>query len=281
VRAISGIDHNIVGVRDLEAARATYARLGFTLTPRGRHVGWGTANYCIMFTHGYVELLGIADPAQFTNGLDKFLEQREGLLGFAFATPDAEAAARQLAAAGLEPQGPKDLGRLLELPEGDVTPRFKLVMLPPRATPGVSAFVCQHLTPELLRRPAWEKHANGAMALIGMTAVVEDPRSLLDAYETLCGAGSATMTDDTLTVRSGGSYLVFARPDDLPALHPDVELPEAPVPFLAAMTIAVADLDATRRYLEEKGLEPAFDRAGSLRLDARTACGIVLEFRQA
>jgi hypothetical protein len=233
-----------------------------------------------MLQQGYVELLGIVDPAQFTNNLDTFLADREGLVGFAFATADAENAARQLAAAGLKPGGPKDLGRLLELPEGDVTPRFKLVMLPRDATPGVSAFLCQHLTPELLRRPEWLRHANGATALVGMTAVVDDPRSIADAYERLCGPGSTTMTDDTLTVRTGRSYLVFARPDDLAALHPDVELPEAPVPFLAAMTFAVDDPGVTRAYLQQQGLDPAFDRAGSVRLDASAACGAVLEFRR-
>ena len=70
---LDGIDHVLIGVRDLEAARAQYARLGFNSTPRGRHVGWGTANYCIMFERDYLELLGIVDPAQFTNQLDRFL----------------------------------------------------------------------------------------------------------------------------------------------------------------------------------------------------------------
>ena len=32
-----GIDHLVIAVRDLDAARATYQRLGFTLTPEARH----------------------------------------------------------------------------------------------------------------------------------------------------------------------------------------------------------------------------------------------------
>ena len=85
-RQIAGIDHAIVGVRDLEQARASYQRLGFQLTPRGRHVGWGTANYCVMFEGDYLELLGIVDPGQFTNQLDRFLAEREGLLALALRT---------------------------------------------------------------------------------------------------------------------------------------------------------------------------------------------------
>ena len=34
--SITGIDHALIGVRDLEAARTTWIRLGFTVTPRGR-----------------------------------------------------------------------------------------------------------------------------------------------------------------------------------------------------------------------------------------------------
>lgn len=277
-RPITGLDHAILGVRDLEAARAAYARLGFTLTPRGRHVGWGTANYCIMFADGYVELLGIVDPAQFTNGLDTFLERREGLLGLAFATPDAAQAARALQASGVAADGPKDLGRSLELPDGDAMPRFRLVMLPPEATPGVSAFAVEHLTPALMRRPEWLRHANGATGLVGLTAVVADPPALADAWERLLGAGSATLTDDTLTVRAGRAFLAFAKPDDLALLHPGVTLPEAPPPYLAGMTLAVADVDAAQAWLESQGLDPARDAAGVLRLGADGACGAVLEF---
>src|ERR1700736_2268996 len=86
---IAGIDHVIVGVRDLERARLGWSRLGFTLSPRGRHIGQGTANYCIMFSSDYVELLGIVDPNDFVQRLDPFLAQREGLMAVAFAPAGA------------------------------------------------------------------------------------------------------------------------------------------------------------------------------------------------
>src|SRR5271168_639438 len=82
---IAGIDHVIVGVRDLERARSGWSRLGFTLSPRGRHIGQGTANYCIMFPSDYLELLGVVDPSDFVQRLDAFLARREGLMAAAFA----------------------------------------------------------------------------------------------------------------------------------------------------------------------------------------------------
>ncbi|TMK28796.1 MAG: VOC family protein, partial [Alphaproteobacteria bacterium] len=67
---IAGIDHVIIGVRDLERARMGWTRLGFTLTPRGRHLGQGTANYCIMFPRDYLELLGFVTRDDYAHRLE-------------------------------------------------------------------------------------------------------------------------------------------------------------------------------------------------------------------
>jgi hypothetical protein len=36
-------------------------------------------------------------------------------------------------------------------------------------------FVCQHLTPELVWRPEWQRHANGAAELIGAALAAKRP----------------------------------------------------------------------------------------------------------
>src|SRR5438477_7293867 len=125
---IAGIDHVIVGVRDLERARLEWSRLGFTLSPRGRHIGQGTANYCIMFATDYVEVLGIVDPSDLVQRLDTFLAQREGLMAAAFAPAGAPQDMRaRLLDRGLHASEPRPLGRQLELQEGIVAPRFSLI----------------------------------------------------------------------------------------------------------------------------------------------------------
>ena len=60
---IAGIDHALVGVRDLEQARATFERLGFRTTPLGRHLGRGSGEHRLMFADDHVELCGVIDPA--------------------------------------------------------------------------------------------------------------------------------------------------------------------------------------------------------------------------
>jgi hypothetical protein len=255
--SLAAIDHVIVGVRDLEGARQAWTRLGFTVTPRGRHIGWGTGNYCIMFRDDYLELLGIVDGAQFTNRLDEFLATREGAMGLAFATRAGAGTAAELARRGLHPSEPRDLARALELPEGTVMPRFRLVHLPPEDTPGLSAFVCEHLSPELLRRPAWLEHANGAAGLRGVTVIVDETEPVRLAYERLFGA-DVNATDDLITVHCGRHRLTFVTADDFGVLHPEAALDaDLQLPAIAALTIASRDLARTADHLARSGVPHA------------------------
>jgi catechol 2,3-dioxygenase-like lactoylglutathione lyase family enzyme len=248
--AITGIDHTLIGVRDLEAARAAWSRLGLQITPRGRHVGWGTANYCIMLERGYIELLGIVDPSQFTNNLDKLLEQREGLLGLAFQSRDAAKTAEWLKRQGLHPDGPRDLARALEMPDGDLMPAFKLVHLPPEETPGLRAFFCQHLSPEIIRGKGWIIHALRAVSLEAVVAVVEDPASVVPAYRKLFGADAVRVAVEGVSVATGQGSLEFVTAARLREMYPEIEIPDIAPPWCAAMRIGVLILVDAADYLE-------------------------------
>ncbi len=241
---IDGFDHALIGVADLEAAHRDWQNLGFTLCPRGRHIGWGTANYCIMFEDDYLELLGIVDPAQFTNNLDVFLEERgEGLLGMAFATPDPDALAGRLGGT------PQDLKRLLELPEGPVEPRFRLLHPPPGTLPGLSGFFCHHLTPDLMRRAEWLSHDNGAVGVASISVAVDDPTAARADYERVFGAGGGKIHLHAATGRSG----------------------------LTSLSLKVRDVAETAAYFQSEGI--AFRQtAEGLSVPPERATGVVLRF---
>lgn len=274
---ITGIDHTLIGVRDLEASRTVWTRLGFTVCPRGRHIGWGTGNYCVMLDSGYIELLGIIDATQFTNNLDKFLAEREGLMGIAFATNDAAACEAQLQTAGLHPEPARDLARLLELPEGDVKPSFKLVFLPPAETPAVRAFVCHHQTPELVRRPEWQQHPNGATALISTTIVCDDPVAVAFGYMPIFGPERLKVLDGVTIVNCGFGTLRFVTPAHLQILHPGfAKLPSHPTPWMAAMKLEVRDRAQCMAHLQQAGV--AFIQTGdSCLIHPQDANGLILE----
>jgi hypothetical protein len=276
---IFGIDHTLIGVRDLEAAAKAWTRLGFTLSPRGRHIGWGTGNYCVMFPDDYIELLGIVDPSQFLNKLDVFLESREGGLGLAWASRDRDATLASLKASGIAVGDSRDLARDLETPEGTVQPRFKLLHPPADVTPGLASFICQHETPVLLRRPAWLMHANAAIALKGVTILHPDPASLIEAYEALFGLAAVTTTDAVMTLHVGRHRLVFADADNIEVLHPELDFESlGEGPAIALMTLVSGDLDTTAEHMAATDVEHEGERAGSIIVPAGEATGVALEF---
>ena len=278
--SITGIDHVLVGVRDLEATAARWQKLGFHLTPRGRHIGWGTGNYCIMFAGDYIELLGIIDPKQFTNNLEKFLTTREGLMGLAFAAPDETRCAADLRAAGLHPDGPKALKRELELPSGTVLPEFGLVMLPPAETPALSAFVCVHKTPELVRQPEWLRHANRATGLVSMTVVVDDPVDTAFGWLPVFGPERIATANLVTVIDTGHGAIRFTTKAGLAQLYPAlVPLPDHPTPWIAAMKISVADKARCRDHLHFANI--LFFKTGKgCIVPPEEANGVIIEFVQ-
>lgn len=279
---LSGVDHVLIGVRDLDRARAGFERLGFTATPRGRHAGWGTANHCLMFADDYLELLGVVDPTRFTGGLDRFLDQREGLLGLALRSTDPEATRAAWQEAGLHPNEVQDLGRLIDYGEGEVELRFRNVMLEPEATAGLRVFACAHLTPEAMRRPEWLAHPNGAVGIGSITVVAADPEALAATLGKLVGHASLTETDDTLAVHTGRSVILVATPDDFDLIHPELEGVDAgPTddrPWLAALTLMVEDPARTAAWLDERGIPYRRQHNGTIGVGPGQTHGVSLEF---
>jgi hypothetical protein len=168
---IRGIDHAIVLVRDLDQAKATYERLGFTLSPRGFH-SLGSQNHCIMFGSDYLELMALPTVHPSLQYFADFLARGEGVGGLVLATDDAAAAQRELVAAGIPADAPLALSR----PVGDLgEARFSLVQLPPAQTPGFRTLVCQHHTRDIVWRPEFQAHAVGATAIESVVVATDNP----------------------------------------------------------------------------------------------------------
>jgi hypothetical protein len=279
---IAGIDHVIVGVRDLERARIGWTRLGFTLSPRGRHIGQGTANYCIMFPSDYIELLGIVDPSDFVQRLDAFLARREGLMAMAFAPaapPDEVRSA--LLNLQLHPSEPRPLGRQLELPEGTVVPRFSLISLLQDETPGLDSFICAHLTPELMRRQEWLYHPNGSHGLKGIHVLVENTAALLRPYDRLFGIQQVTTTDAVVSIRVGRHRIVFTTPDDFLTMHPGRDLdPDFPLPGIISLELGIERCDITADYFTQWQIACNELPDGSFIVPASEANGAILFFSE-
>jgi catechol 2,3-dioxygenase-like lactoylglutathione lyase family enzyme len=277
---IAGIDHVIVAVRDLESARRGWVRLGFKMTPRGRHIGQATANYCIMFADDYLELLGAVAPDAFADRLNAFLAQREGPMSAAFALSGSPEEVRSaLLSRALHPSEPRSLARELELPDGGVAPRFSLMTLPADETPGLDCFLCGHLTPELLRRPDWLVHANGAVGLKGIDVLVAETAPLLAAWDRLLGIQRVTTTDAVAAVAIGRHRILFSTPDDFLTMHPGLDVdPDFPLPGIIALELTVANRARTADFLGAAGIRFAELPGGSLAVMPGDANGAFLFF---
>jgi hypothetical protein len=201
-------------------------------------------------------------------------------MGLAFASDDAAALAERLRRDGIAAEGPKDLARLIELPEGTKKPAFRLVYLPSEATAGLSAFICHHLTRELVWQAPWLRHANGAKAIREMTVVVGDPGEVGEPYGALLGDEQVRGGDGQVSVACGGCTLLFVTPEVAAARFGVLAegIGSAAAPYLAALAIAVEDLEAAAACLTER--EVALTRAadGRLRVAPGEANGVLVEF---
>jgi len=279
--AIAGVDHSVVGVLDLESARARYAGLGFTVTPRGRHIGWATANYCIMFPRDYVELLGIVEPGAYSAGLDSLLAERgEGVLKLALASDDADATHAFFERHSLANEPTRELARELELPEGTVLPEFRLVHPAAAAMPGLAGFICQHLTPRLVWRKEWCIHRNTARRVRSYTILAEDPSALSEGWARIFGTGAVRCDSGRLSVETGTARLDFRRRDDLPAAFADAGLPRPADGIVFGMTVEVTDLVEVATCLAEAGAACTRTDEG-MTVFPESACGVAISFAEA
>lgn len=239
-RFFRGLDHAVILVRDLDRARETYARMGFTLTPRGFH-SLGSQNHCIMFGRDYLELMALpAAPPAALQYFAEFLARGEGAGALALASDDAAGAYAELVQSGFAAEPPLSLSRpVKDLGEA----RFTLVQLPPSQTPGFRTFVCQHHTRDVVWRPEYQRHAIGATGIESVSIAASDP----DLYAGLF---------DTLPV-------VFSR---------------APAPAVTALRIGVADRARAAEILERGGFSPARLADGALAVRAGEAHGVALIF---
>src|SRR5581483_3168507 len=257
VKQNRGIDHLVLCVRNLEAARRTYYRLGFTLTPHAVHP-WGTGNSLVQLQGNFLELLGIDDPAKiepakpgefsFGDFCRRFLQTREGFAMLVFATDDARRDRQEFAQAGLTTYPPFDFARQAILPGGqEVTVAFSLAFVTDARMPEAAFFTCQQRAPEYFWKPEYQRHANGASAVSEVVMVADDPPSLAGLFAGLQGDGAVRQVDGGLTVATARGQVTVLSPDAAAERFPGLPLKNASAsPHFVGYRVQVKDLDALR-----------------------------------
>ncbi|MFQ5897237.1 MAG: VOC family protein [Candidatus Methylomirabilia bacterium] len=211
---ITGIDHIVVVVRDLEAATASYRGLSFTVVPGGRHPV-GTHNALIALEDGaYIELIAFLEPEKPSpHRWWTPLQQGEGLVDFCVGTSDLAADLGALRRAGVEIDDPTPLSRTR--PDGYVL-RWVLA-IPREGHRGVAPFLISDETPRHERVPAQSGHPNQVTGLGRLTIAVPELSDVRRWYTRLLRqSGSEGRREDlgaaSLQFRIGAHTLEFVAP---------------------------------------------------------------------
>lgn len=281
-----GIDHVIVMARDMDRCVENYRRLGFTITPRMYHP-FGTANNLIMFQDSFLEILGVARPAEL-HGIGKMLsdllEQKEGVSHFALLSTDAAADREEFLRKGLQPSPVTGFERPVDLPDGTKTKAVVSVCtLDNKDTPRVMMFVCQQHVASAIWVPQWQRHVNGAVDISRLVIVSDHPRQQFAHLLTqLFGAEKVDVEDECVSAQAAAGQRIEAMtPARYVRCFPGVKIEFEPVvPYIAAVTIDVEDLQRLAACAAQNGVRPLPLPGGSLWVGPEHANGIALEFRE-
>ena len=282
-----GIDHIVIAVRDLDAARATWQRLGFTLTPIARHP-FGTANSLVQLDGNYIELLAVADIAaipeasvgsfSFAAFNRDFLKKREGFSMLALKSRDAAADRADFEARGLPVFAPFEFERLAKGPDGSERKvAFSVTFTREPRLREAGFFTCQHHFPENFWRADYQSHVNSARRVESVVLVTRDPADFHEFVTHLTGKHDMTSTSLGVTFDTGEGMFEIMSPIGYRAWFGQSPEPD-PRRFLACR-IAVADLAATRRLFESNHIGFSA-RMGALIVPAAIAGGVAVAFIQ-
>lgn len=249
------LDHTAFFVPTIDAAATALERCGFRLTPftvqtnreQDTVVPSGTGNRCAMLRNGYLELLTATSETALSAQLKERIADHPGLHLAAFASADAAAEHRRLAASRFPTLPLVDMRR----PVGDDFARFTIARIAHGTMPEGRAQFLTHHTEPLVWLPDMLDHPNGAEALTALWIAAADPSEPAARYARFTGR-PARRDGAVTTIALDRGALNFATQDHLEDAFGIA--PTGTLPCLVAASIAVASLDRTEARLAGSGM---------------------------
>lgn len=284
-----GIDHIVHAVEDLDAAAALYRALGFQVGTRNRHPpAWGTQNHIVQLDSCFIELLTVAEPSGIAPHGPRFfsfgahnreaLARGEGLSMLVLEGGDTAAEAQGFRAAGIGDFEVFAFEREGRRPDGSaIKVAFSLAFARDPLAPEIGFFTCRQRYPENFWNPAFQVHDNTAVTMAGAVIVAPRPADHAAFLSAFTGQSEITETAGGLRIATPrGEIEVLAPPafaNRYGGPPPDTRAGAR----LAALRIAVRDLDALDRVLRGSGIAVQQTSAGSV-IGADRAMGATLIF---
>jgi hypothetical protein len=229
------LDHVAHFVPDLHEAGALLERLGFLPTPVSHHQAngkpAGTSNRCLMFEHGYVEILAPMLDTPNAQRVRSHMARYPGVHLVCFGSADAEGEHARLAAAGFQPE---PFVRLQRQVEDGRTVKFGVVYVPPEKMPE-ARFVA---------------HPNGVTGLGDAYVVADDPAQAAARWGRFAGLlpgqdGDLVRLDTSRgRIFLGTQKVLSGFIDDVPA-----------APSVAAFSLTLKSVEMFSAHLEKAGLK--------------------------
>ncbi|HEX5508399.1 MAG TPA: VOC family protein [Pseudolabrys sp.] len=283
----AGLDHIVHAVRDLDAAAALYKRLGFQVGARNRHPSnWGTQNHIVQLPGTFIELLAVAETTgiapqesrRFSFGAFNrdFLMRGEGLsmLVLEGHVEDAE----RFAAGGIGDFEPYYFEREGKRPDGTrVKVAFTLAFARDNKAPDIGFFTCRQHYPDNFWNPAFQSHANGAVAVAAVVLVANDLAQHRKFLTVFTGSDEWEEKGSGLVLTTPRGAIELVTPGEY-SRRCDVTPPDITTSSrLAAIRFRVEDLTTIRAIFATSKI--AHQSLGDrIVIDAETALGAALVF---
>jgi len=270
------LDHVVIDVRDrMDDAARSFAGLGFTLTPRGHHT-LGSMNHLMMFGTDYLELLGFGVGGATRKELAPF---PVGLNGLVFKTADADTVHAHAAGAGLPILPVQAFSRPVDVGGIERDARFRTTRLDPGKIAMGRVYFCEHLTPELVWRPEWQAHPNGARAIARVVVSTGEPHRTASLFAALFGPESVTEADGKCRIGAGAARVELATPAAIAAEFGTAAAdPSGRAEYIAAVELNVASLARTAERLHQ--VEGVREEKERIIVPARAAFNATLVFTE-
>ena len=259
------LDHVGLIMQNLKVGRTIYEQLGFTLTPQSNHSGsrepgspveqFGSGNHCVMLEKGYFEVMGLTDPDLYSTART-MLKKYEGLHIIAFEGADAKTNYKMLSQRFDGVEEPRRLQRVVDTGSGEEEGSravFKNVALDSNLFPEAKIIFIEHSTRDLLWRPEWMEHPNGARSLEEVALCVDDVDSVSEKYSRLLDCKPCFPMTGVAQFKLSEGKVYIANPAALAKWAPGVVPPAVPSVF--GVGFSVRNLNATKELLNANGVD--------------------------
>ncbi|WP_407180511.1 VOC family protein [Bradyrhizobium sp. STM 3562] len=247
------LDHAVINVMDrLDEAAAQYERFGFHLTERGHH-SLGSSNHLAIFGENYLELLGYL-PGREMNRADLW-KHPPGLTGLVFKSVDPDVVFAALKSRGVPAEQPLSFSRPVPLPTGAEDARFRVVRVTAEQVQNGRTFFCHHDTPQLVYRPEWRAHPNGALDIVEFVIASTAPQRTAALYERMFGAPLLISRSGGVAFRAGVATVLVLEPSAVAERYASAAIvSEDGSDRMVALTFKVGSLDQPRALFDAAGV---------------------------